>query len=55
MSPVNLKFRGDRYITANGVSNITFDNVKLTGGFYGVDTPIEFTDCESITKISCSF
>ena len=55
MNPVNLKWRGDRYITASGVSNLTFENVKLTGGFYGVDTPVEFNDCTSVSMINCNF
>jgi hypothetical protein len=55
MNPVNLKWRGNRYITAKGVSNLTFENVKLMGGFYGVDTPVEFNDCTSVSMINCNF
>ena len=55
MNPVNLKWRGNRYITASGVSNLTFENVKLMGGFYGVDTPVEFNDCTSVSMINCNF
>ena len=55
MNPVNLKWRGNRYITASGVSNLTFENVKLMGGFYGVDKPVEFNDCTSVSMINCNF
>jgi hypothetical protein len=25
------------------------------GGFYGVDTPTEFTDCDNVIKTNCNF
>lgn len=50
-----LTYRGNRLLFFKGAKNVTLDGLTVDGGLYGVDTPVEITDCDRFKKKDCNF
>ena len=51
----NHKLRGTQLLSFKGANNLTLDNFKVNGGFYGVSERIAVENCENLIQKDCQF
>ena len=51
----NHKLRGVDLLSFKGANNLTLDNFKVNGSFYGVNERVTVENCENFVQKDCQF